>query len=639
MFRDLFSPFQLKNCHFRNRIVMPGLASFLIEEDGSVTDRTVEHYRNRASGGTAMVIMEACAVSPEGRVSNHQPRIYDDRFVEGLSRIAQILKKEGAVPALQLHHAGRQTSQRVIGRRPLAPSALSCPVISGEVESLSIAGIQDLIGKFGEAAARAVQAGFQVIEIHGAHGYLVNQFLSRYSNDRNDEYGGDLSGRTRFAREVVAEVRNRVGKDIPISFKISAQEFVRDGLTVGESTEILRELVEAGIDIVQVSAGTDATPEWISQPMFMEKACLAGSAERIRKALDIPVMAVGRINDPVVADALIGQGKADLVCIGRGLLADPEFPRKAAEGRTDEIRTCIACNTCMQSIYRKGRIECMVNPTLGREKEMKIQPADVSRNIMVVGGGPGGLDAAWVAAKRGHEVHLYEKRSQLGGQLTLCSCMKCKQEILNLIRYQKAQILKYGVHTHLNTQVTLDLIKEQDPDVIILATGSVPIKPALPGLDKEIVLSLPQILNGQGIGVKKTVIIGGGASGCELAHHLALNGCHVTLVEQQEKIAAEVESVTRRVLIRELQKYGVEIITGLRLSRVEDHGVWAVAGDGKELFMDAERVVLTVGNRPENRLFEAIKSLGKPVHQIGDSLEPRTAKTAIAEGALIGRRI
>lgn len=618
---------------------MPGLASFLIDEDGSVTDRTVEHYRNRASGGTAMVIMEACAVSPEGRVSDHQPRIYDDRFLEGLSRIAGVLKEEGAVPAAQLHHAGRQTSHRVIGRKPLAPSNLPCPVIRGDVERLSIDGIQDMVQKFGEAALRAVQAGFQVIEIHGAHGYLVNQFLSRYSNDRKDEYGGDVSGRARFAVEMIREIKSRVGEDIPISFKISAQEFVPGGLDVDESIGILRRLVESGLDVVQVSAGTDATPEWVSQPMFMEKACLADSAEKIRKALDIPVMVVGRINDPRIADDLIAGGKADLVCIGRGLLADPRFPQKAREGRVDEIRTCIACNTCMESIYRKGRIECMVNPTLGREKEMEIRPADVVKKVMVIGGGPGGLDAAWVAAKRGHEVHLYEKRADLGGQLSLCSDMKCKQEILHLVRYQKSQIEKYGVQIHLNAEVTPDMIKREDPDVIVLATGSVPVKPSVPGVDKKIVLFLPQILDGNETPVKKTVIIGGGASGCELAHHLSLKGCSVTLVEQQEKVAAEVESVTRRVLLRELDKYGVKILTGYRLRRVEDHGVSVVAGDGREDFLDAERVVLTVGNRSDNRLFEAIKSLGKTIHLIGDCVEPGTAKRAIAEGALIGRTI
>ena len=347
---------------------MPSLASFLIKSDGSITENTVEHYRRRAAGGPAMVIMEACAVSPEGIVSPHQARIFDDRFVEGLSKIAAAMKSEGAVPAVQLHHGGRQISSRVIGRRPLAPSPLPCPAIQGEVEPLTIEGIQELVKKFGDSATRAIEAGFELIEIHGAHGYLINQFLSGYSNIRQDRYGGDLPGRTQFAKEIVQEIRGRVGRDFPISFKISAMEFVKNGLVVEDSIQILKILVDAGIDIVQVSAGNDATPEWISQPMFMEKACLADYARQIRESLAIPVMAVGRINDPFIAEEILAEGKADLVCIGRGLLADPEMPIKAREGRMDEIRTCIACNTCMESIFKNGRVECLVNPAFGREK-------------------------------------------------------------------------------------------------------------------------------------------------------------------------------------------------------------------------------------------------------------------------------
>ena len=364
----LFSPFFIKDIQLKNRIVMPSLASFLIANDGSISDATVEHYRRRAAGGPAMVIMEACAVSPEGVVSPHQAVLHHDRFVDGLSKVARAMKAEGAVPALQIHHGGRQTSAKIIKRKPLAPSPLPCPTIRGDVEPLTAEGIQLLVQQFGKAAQRAQQAGFELIEIHGAHGYLVNQFLSRFSNIRQDEYGGSVAGRTRFAREIVEEVRRRVGVRFPISFKISAEEYVDSGLTTDESIEILNILVQAGVDAVQISAGNDVTPEWICQPMFMKPACLVESAHQVKKAMDIPVMAVGRINDPLVANAIIEQDKADLVCIGRGLLADPELPQKAREGRLDEIRTCIACNTCMQSIFKKGRIECLVNPMLGREK-------------------------------------------------------------------------------------------------------------------------------------------------------------------------------------------------------------------------------------------------------------------------------
>ncbi|MBN2034986.1 MAG: FAD-dependent oxidoreductase, partial [Deltaproteobacteria bacterium] len=637
----LFSPFQIKGCHLANRIVMPGLASFLIEDDGSITDKTIEHYRMRASGGLAMVIVEACAVSSEGIVSPHQARIYDDRFVDGLSRIAQVIRAEGVVPAVQLHHGGRQTSSKIIKRKPLSPSNLPCPTISGEVEPLTIGGIQEIIFKFGEAARRAVEAGFDLIEIHGAHGYLVNQFLSPFSNIRKDEYGGDRTGRARFAVEIVQELRKRLGKAYPISFKISAQEFVPNGLTVEESIELLKIIVDAGVDIIQVSAGNDATPEWICQPMFMEKACLSDSAAKIRKSINVPVMAVGRINDPLVAEDIIRLGQADLVCIGRGMLADPEMPRKAKEGRLDDIRTCIACNTCMESIFRRGRVECLVNPTLGREKEMVLKPAEKQKRVMVVGGGPGGLHVALVAAARGHEVLLFERQPLLGGQLVMGSVTRYKKEILSLINFHKAQVAKMGVKTYLNSEVTPETVQKIKPDVIVLCTGATPIHPLISGIDKSIVFSLPEILDTNKLTPRKTVVVGGGATGCEVAHHLAENGCQVTIVEQLQKIAAQMESITRKVLLKQLRQRNVQFVTGHRLSRIEDQGVYTVSEEGLETFIQAEAVVIAIGNKPDNLLYTQIKSMGLdiPIYQIGDCLEPRSAKAAISEAAEIGRAI
>lgn len=640
MLDHLFTPFQLKNLTLSNRIVMPGLASFLIEEDGSITEKTVEHYRRRAAGGPAMVIVEACAVSPEGIVSPHQARIYDDRFVEGLSKIAQSMKAEGCIPAVQIHHGGRQTSPRVIGRKPVAPSNLPCPTIRGEVEPLSEEGIHEIVRKFGDGAARALEAGFELIEIHGAHGYLINQFLSPFSNIREDAYGGSPEGRIRFALEVMDEVKRRVGETVPISFKISAQEFVEGGLTVADSIPILASLAEHGMDIVQVSAGNDATPEWISQPMFMNQACLAESAAAIRQALTVPVMAVGRINSPEIADRIIAEDMADLVCIGRGLLADPNMPNKAREGRLDEIRTCIACNTCMESIFRKGRVECLVNPALGREQEMALLPADPVKKVMVVGGGPGGLDVAWVAAKRGHEVHLFEKQDSLGGQLLLGSVSSYKKELLTLIEYQKKQVKKHGVHCHLGSEVTADTVSELRPDVVVLATGSVPNPPPVQGIELPIVRSVSRIFqDGRPPAVRRSVVIGGGATGCEVSLHLAEAGCPVTLVEKMRRIGPQIESVTRKMILAALKKKNVTIMTGTELVRIEPQGVVVRSRDTGELRIEADQVIIVTGMRPDNTLYNEVVQMGIPVYQIGDCLEPRSAKAAIYEGSMIGRKI
>ncbi|MEN8780857.1 MAG: FAD-dependent oxidoreductase, partial [Desulfobacterales bacterium] len=593
----------------------------------------------RAAGGPAMVIMEACAVSPEGVVSENQARIDSDRLIEGLSRIAAAIRAEGAVPAIQIHHAGRQTSAKVIKRLPLAPSPLPCPAIRGDVAPLTVGQIQDLIKKFAEAAVRSREAGFELLEIHGAHGYLINQFLSRYSNIREDGYGGDIAGRTRFARDIISEIRNRLGPSFPISFKISAQEFVPDGLTVEESIDILKLLVTAGIDAVQVSAGNDSTPEWICQPMFMQKACLAESAAVIKKALQIPVMTVGRINDPWTADNIIAKGMADLVCIGRGLMADPEMPIKAQEGRFDEIRTCIACNTCMQSIYRKGRLECLVNPALGREQEMQILPATQPKKVMVVGAGPGGLNAAWVAAKRGHEVHLYEKQSYLGGQLVPGSKTAYKREMQSLINFQKRQVELNGVVCHMGQEVTAQTVQEENPDVVILATGSRPILPTIEGIDEASVVTFDVVLDGDVQEKKTTVIIGGGSTGCEVAYHLSENGSPVTIVELMPKIGGDIEAVTKKLLIRKLKENNVRILTEHRLLRVGKNSLVVAGPDGSEKVVEAQRVVVAIGIRQDDTIHQQIKSLGYETHVIGDCLEPRTAKSAIYEGAKLGRSI
>jgi len=634
----LFTPFQAKGLRFKNRIVMPALASFLFDDEGMVTDAILEHYRRRAQSGVSMVIVEACAVSPEGIVSKHQGRIYDDRFVEGLSKLAQVIKEEGVIAGIQIHHAGRQTSPKVIKRDPVAPSPLPCPTIRSKVEPLTKEQIMELIRKFADAAERAVSAGFDLIEIHGAHGYLINQFLSRFSNIREDEYGGDISGRTRFAREVVEEIRRRIGWDFPLSFRISAQEFVPNGLTVEESIEIIKILIDAGIDIINVSAGCDATPEWISQPMYMKKACIADSAGKIKEAVSIPVMTAGRINDPIVADEILSKGWADFICMGRAILADPELPEKARQGRINEINMCIACCNCMESIFKKGRVECLVNPFLGREKELIFRPAEKIKRVMVVGGGPAGMNVAWIAAKRGHKVRLFEKKPFLGGQLVLGSATTYKKEIRNIISYHESQIRKYGVECILNTEVTPEIVKEEDPDVVVLATGSYPIVPDLPGVDKDIVVPVSEILNQEFPIPKETVVIGGGPTGCEVALHLAEAGSRVTIVEMLPKIGRGLESITRKVLLKKLSENNVKFMTESVLEKIEGNGVW-VKSRGEYEFIPAERVIISIGNRPDTRLYEQIKNMPYEIHQIGDCLEPRSAKTAIYEGTVLGLSI
>ena len=636
MLTHLFSPFSLRSLRLDNRIVMPSMGVFLSDQ-GEATDQTMAYYRRRARGGAGLVMVEASGVAPEGVVSPQQMRLYDDAHIKGLQHVAKVIQDEGIPAGIQIHHAGRQVSPKVIGRPPYAPSNLRCTAIKGDVEPLDLPGIQRIVTLFGDAAERAVAAGFDLIEVHGAHGYLVNQFLSAYSNNREDDYGGSVANRARFAVEIVQEIRKRVGPDLPLSFKISAQEFVENGLTVEQSIEIVQILERVGIDVVQVSAGCDATPEWISQPMLMERGCLVDSAWAIRKAVDIPVMCVGRINGPFLAEEILSDEKADLVCMGRALLADPDLPVKARQERFDDIRRCVACNTCINSIFKKGQVECLVNPELTREQELTIIPARGRRKVVVVGGGPGGAEAAWTAAFRGHDTVLLESGPELGGQIRLGALPDYKKELLNIIRFHKHQLETHGVVCRFNQQATAESVLDLKPDAVILATGGRPIRPGfLEGQNN--VLEYEQVLEGKVALPEELAVIGGGPTGCEVALELAEKGYRVSILEMLERIGKQYEAMTRKLILNRMKALGVKVFTNSCITSYDGRRL-IYNNENHQGSLDVPLVILALGAKPVDSLETPLRDAGLEVLNIGDSKQPRSIKEAIYEGALAGREV
>lgn len=468
-FTRLFEPFRLGTMEIRNRIVMPAMATCLASEDGYVTDRTLDYYEERACGGVGLIIVgEAIIDVPRGLEGPRRIAIGDEH-VPGLTKLAEIIKKHGARAAFQLNHGGGFAVSSTTGLQPLAPSAVICRPGGELPRELTVDEIQDLVQRFARAAERAKRAGFEGVEIHATGSYLIKQFLSPAQNKRTDAYGGILANRARFLLEIMAAVRERVGPGYPLWVRVSGRGYgMGNGFTAPEDVLQLSKMLEkAGACAINVNNHASKYP--FNRMVEPEGNALA-FAEAVKKVVSIPVIAVGRIT-PEVGEKALAEGKADLVAIARGLLADPELPNKAASGRLDDIVPCITCLFC-GTMSRLGEAGCTVNPALGKERAFKITPAVKVKRVMVVGGGPAGMQAAIMAARRGHRVMLYDKRRSLGGQLRLAARVPNRDRINNLVSYLSHQVVKRGVEVNLGREVTPGLVDSLKPDVVILATGS-----------------------------------------------------------------------------------------------------------------------------------------------------------------------
>jgi 2,4-dienoyl-CoA reductase-like NADH-dependent reductase (Old Yellow Enzyme family)/thioredoxin reductase len=634
----LFSEITLHTMTLKNRVVMPPMCTNYATIGGAVTDRLIDYYAARAQGGVGLINVEFAYVHPAGKVFDHMLGIYDDKLIPGLQRLSDSVHQRGAKIIIQIAHGGRRVHSDITGLTPVAPSPI--PRLNGETpKELSREEIEDLIQAFILAAGRAKKAGFDGVMIHMAHGYLLQQFLSPFSNARMDRYGGDLEGRSRFPLEIVRGVRREVGDDYPLTCRICGDEFLKGGFDLSQSIRLAKMLEANGVNALEVSAGTHETGQVITAPPYYPMGFLSPLSEAVKKEVSIPVGVVGRIHTPELAEELLRQGKADLIAVGRGLIADPDWAKKAREGRPEAIRPCISCNQgCSDRMYFQQDISCTVNPSVGRESTFPVEPALKKKKVLILGGGPAGLEAARVAAIRGHEVHLYEKEKGLGGQLNIASVPPAKKEIQNFKEFLIRQVRELRVRV-MHRKLDAPALKKMAPDWVVVAVGGKPQGMEGPGFHAPKVISAWDVLSGKKEAGKRIVIIGGGQVGLETAHFLLEEEKEITVLEMLKRAGQDMSSRARMMILEKLIQGGVEVLTESKAVSVEKGDVVFERAGLRERFRGADSILIAVGTASQD---EGIPGLGKsriPVRRIGDASAPQRLFDAVHEGFNIGIEI
>ena len=628
----IFSEGRIGRLVIPNRLVMAPVDTNFADYEGKVSEKMLAYYGMRAGGGVGMVIVENSQVEgPRGKNTIRQLCVSDDRFITGLKRLAFAIHKHHVPAILQLHHAGRQTTREITGGlQPVAPSAIPCKNLGERPRALMKDEIEEIENRFAKAAVRAKTAGFDGIELHGAHGYLIGQFMSPYTNHRKDEYGGDFEGRMRFPLRIIEKVRAAVGDDYPILFRLSADEFVKGGITLEESRKIAKRLEEAGVDALDVSAGIYESLVTILEPMSYREGWRVYLAREIKEMVSIPVITVGNIRYPKTVEKILARGEADFVAMGRALIADPEWPLKAKEGREEEIRYCISCNEGCLGNRLTDYIGCSINPEVGRENRLgRKKKSFTARQVTVVGAGPAGITAALQADRMGHEVVLFERKPFIGGQLRLFASMPTKHRINDLLRYFEVQLKK--------SRVDLRLGQEFDPknpnaplDVVVIATGSVPSLPILPGIQDKRIITPVDCLNGScPKGNEDVLVVGGGVTGCELALFLKSLGNRVILIEKENRLADDLEEISRMDLLKRMAKEKIQVFLKISLREVSEEGAILADEEGKKFLVKPTRIVLAMGNHAQAILRRRLKGKANRLFVVGDAKEPRTIYYAV----------
>ncbi len=658
----LLSPLQVGPLRLRNRICMPAM-HLNYTMGGAVSDQLLAFYAERARGGVALITVGGCSVDRVGSGPMFVG-LHDDRFLPGLQRLTAAIHAEGAHVVAQLYQAGKYAFSRFTGEQAVSASAIRSALTREVPRALTLEEIPGVQRAVADAARRAVAAGFDGVEVLASAGYLIAQFLSPVSNTRQDAYGGPFDNRVRFGEEVVRQVRQAVGPDHLVVVRVAGADFVPGGHTVEESARASAAFVRAGADAVNVTGGWHETrvPQLT---MGVPRGAYLYLARRIREEAGAPVLASNRISDPALAEAALRVGMADLINMARPLIADPQLPRKVAEGRADEVLHCVACNQgCFDHVFQGRPVGCMVNPLAGKESKLCQLPAEAPERVLVVGGGPGGMMAALTAARRGHRVTLMERAGRLGGQLLLAGATRDRQELLTLVQDLAAQLGREGVQVQLGREATAEQILAAGADRVILATGARPAPSDLPGADLPHVVQAWDVLRGEAEVGPRVVVVGGGPVAVDLARELAqrgsldaetlrfllvnqaedpevlrrrcLRGSHqVTVVEVLDKAGQGIGRSTRWTLMQDLERFEVQVLTGTAVQEITRAGVRVQAG-GESRLLAADTVVLATGSRAEDSLARALPP-DLPVKIIGDAKQPRRAFEAIHEGFAAAR--
>ncbi len=641
-FPRLFHPGQIGKLEVKNRIVMAPVANMYANMDGTYSQRQIDYYAERAKGGAGLIIVEVTFV--ERKISPPAdpvaPYIDTNWHIPGASDLVDAVHDYGAKICIQLSPGpGRNMNVATHDRIPIAASAVpsfSDPDII--CRELSVAEIKEIVRACGDAAERAVKAGFDMIEIHGHLGYLIDGFMTPLYNKRSDEYGGDIEGRMRFAKEIIAAMRSRVGDKFPLCFRYSGEHKIEGGRTLAESQEIARHLESAGIDILDIDAGCYEVPYWITPPYYMPEGCLADIAAGIKKAVKIPVITVGGINSPELAEQILDEEKADFIALGRALIADPQWPNKARNGQIEDIRPCIRCNEgCMGRSFFLRTMACTVNPVVGKEQYYKFNRVEKPKEVMIIGGGPAGMEAARVAALRGHKVTLYEKENELGGQLKAASKPPFKKPFRDLKKYLSGQLNQSGVKIETGKEVTAHLVEHMKPEAVIIATGASPVTPSFPHQTGNII-TVEDFLTGKKEAGDTVIILGASLVGCDTALYCAREKKKVTVIQMRADtgIAQDVNFFSREKLLQELARYGVTILTDLAIKEVTSDGVLVTDGTGKQQTLVADTIIAALGGKAQNELAMELKDKVRELYLVGDCVSPRKILEAIREGFLAG---